>query len=97
MAICIFKTSLQFAQNKQFHHFFITIFITILFFNIVVLMINHVFVMQWSNDMIGYVYKQGLNVLCGVAASLLDIYLKDGTWQQINGKHRCFKTLLVDV
>mgnify|MGYP002807379882 FL=1 len=53
--------------------------------------------MQCSNDMMGYVNKQGLNVLCGVAASLLDIYLKDGTWQQINGKHRCFKTLLVDV
>jgi hypothetical protein len=47
----------------------------------VVLMINQVFVMQCSNDMMGYVNKQGLNVLCGVAASSVEIYLKDSTWQ----------------
>jgi hypothetical protein len=59
-------------------------------------MINQVLVMQWSNDMIGYENKQRLNVLCGVTASSAEIYLKDGTWQQINGKHRCFKKLLAD-
>jgi hypothetical protein len=58
-------------------------------------MINQVLVMQWSNDMMGYVNKQGLNVLCGVAASSAEIYKKVGTWQQIDGKHRRFKRLLV--
>jgi hypothetical protein len=38
--------------------------------------LNNLFVMQCSNDMMGYVNKQGLNVLCGVAASSVEILFK---------------------
>tara|TARA_R110002153_G_scaffold3739_3_gene17880 strand:- start:418 stop:1893 length:1476 start_codon:yes stop_codon:yes gene_type:complete len=74
-------------QNKLFAIFFLTS---------ALLVISQVLVMQWSigKGMIKYVNERELKALTGVATSLAEIYQKEGSWQQIIGKHGRFKNII---
>jgi two-component system sensor histidine kinase BaeS len=70
--------------------------IAIFFLTSVVLVVAQVLVMQWSigKGMIDYVNERELKVLSGVASSLGETYQKEGSWQQLSGKHGRFKQII---
>jgi two-component system sensor histidine kinase BaeS len=70
--------------------------IAIFFATSVLLVVAQVLVMQWSigKGMIDYVNDRELKALSGVASSLAQLYQKEGSWQQISGKHGRFRNII---
>lgn len=75
-------------QNKLFAIFFLTS---------AVLVVAQVLVMQWSigKGMINYVNERELKALTGVATSLSEIYLQEGSWSEIQSNHIRFRNIVV--